>query len=79
MNLKYIYFMFCLVKRKGNRAGTGCADAEERVGAIKNPADGPGFAFNLLYVKLPCGAFLQAWFAYALPCQRQFRSVDQPV
>ena len=32
MNLKYIYFMFCLVKRKGNRAGTGCADAEGRVG-----------------------------------------------
>lgn len=44
MNLKYIYFMFCLVKRKGNRAGTGRADAEGRVGAIKNPADGPGFS-----------------------------------
>lgn len=37
MNLKYIYFMFYLVKRKGNRAGTGCADAEERVGGNKKP------------------------------------------
>ncbi|EKZ5698357.1 hypothetical protein JKF61_18575 [Klebsiella quasipneumoniae] len=36
MNLKYIYFMFCLVKRKGNRAGTGRADAEGRVGPVVN-------------------------------------------
>lgn len=43
MNLKYIYFMFCLVKRKGSRAGTGRADAAGRVWAIKSPADGPGF------------------------------------
>lgn len=59
MNLKYIYFMFCLVKRKGNRAGTGCADAEEGVGAIKNPADGPGF-------RIYQAAFLQACCKFLL-------------